>query len=77
MLFEVVRDLRPKRSKVYLVNLSGGIGVPYLPGQEPADISRIGAGVEQAFQDILVPEGLGHLAIMMSWAALCSLLTGI
>ena len=65
MLFEVVRDLQAETgARFTFVNLSGGIGVPYLPGQEPADISRIGAGVEQAFQDILVPEGLGHLAIM-------------
>lgn len=31
------------------VNLSGGIGIPYRPGDEPADLNRIGEGVRQAY----------------------------
>ncbi|HBG00763.1 MAG TPA: diaminopimelate decarboxylase [Firmicutes bacterium] len=65
MLFEVVRDLHGETGAAFtFVNLSGGIGVPYLPGQEPADIRKIGAGVEQVFNEVLVPVGLGNLAIV-------------
>jgi diaminopimelate decarboxylase len=65
ILFELVRDLHKETGAHFaFVNLSGGIGIPYHPSQEPADIMAIGAGVEQAFLDVLVPEGLGHLAIL-------------
>lgn len=65
ILFELVRDLHAETGAHFaFVNLSGGIGVPYHPSQEPADIMVIGAGVEEAFDDVLVPAGLGHLAIM-------------
>ena len=45
------------------VNLSGGIGIPYRPDQKPNDILAIGEGVRQAFEEIMVPAGLGDVAI--------------
>lgn len=45
------------------VNLSGGIGVNYLPDQEANDIAIIGRGVEKVFKEVLEPAGLGHLKI--------------
>lgn len=65
MLFEVVRDLHQETGADFgFINLSGGIGVPYHPSQEPADILVIGAGVEQVFNEVLVPAGLGQIAIV-------------
>lgn len=65
ILFELVRDLHAETGAHFtFVNLSGGIGVPYHPSQEPADIMTIGAGVKRAFDEVLVPAGLGHLAIV-------------
>lgn len=65
MLFEVVCELHAETGAQFtFVNLSGGIGVPYHPSQEPADIMAIGAGVEQAFREVLIPAGLGDLAIV-------------
>ncbi|MCK9524966.1 MAG: diaminopimelate decarboxylase [Limnochordia bacterium] len=64
ILFELVRDLQAETDAHFaLVNLSGGIGVPYHPGEEPADIMAIGSGVEDAFNEVLVPAGLGHISI--------------
>ncbi len=45
------------------VNLSGGVGVPYLPGQDANDIRAIGEGVHAAYDEILVPAGMGDVAI--------------
>lgn len=65
LLFTVVRELHEETgARFTFVNLSGGIGVPYHPSQEPADIFAIGAGVEAAFNEVLVPAGLGDLAIV-------------
>lgn len=65
VLFEVVREIHEETGAYFsFVNLSGGIGVPYHPSQEPADIMLIGAGVEKVFNEVLIPAGLGHLAIV-------------
>ena len=48
---------------VSFINLSGGVGVPYRPGQPANDILVIGEGVRVAFEEIMVPAGLGDAAI--------------
>ena len=74
ILFELVRDLQAETgARFTMVNLSGGIGVPYHPGEEPADIMAIGAGVEKVFNEVLVPAGLGHLAVVAELGRLCLL----
>lgn len=45
------------------INLSGGVGIPYLPDQTPNDIRAIGEGVHQAYDQILRPAGMGNVAI--------------
>ena len=48
---------------ISFINLSGGIGIPYLPDQEPNDIFAIGEGVRRQFEEILVPAGLPDVKI--------------
>ena len=63
-LFELAVDLRNKTGcHISFVNLSGGVGVPYTPDQEPNDIYAIGEGVRKAYEEVLVPEGMGDVAI--------------
>ncbi len=63
-LFELAVELQEKTGcDIRFVNLSGGVGVAYRPDQTPNDIHAIGAGVKQAFDEILVPAGLGDIAI--------------
>ena len=45
------------------INLSGGIGVNYLPDQVANDIMTIGEGVRQAYESILTPNGLGYVKL--------------
>ena len=48
---------------IRFINLSGGVGIPYTPGQEPNDIYKIGQGVRKVYEEILVPAGMGDVAI--------------
>ncbi len=50
-------------AKVEFVNLSGGIGIPYYPDQIAPNIETIAAGVRQAYEDILIPAGMGDVRI--------------
>ena len=45
------------------VNLSGGIGVDYRPEQPSCNIKVIGEGVRTRFEQIMVPAGMGDVAI--------------
>ena len=63
-LFELVVELQKETGcHIAFVNLSGGVGVPYTPDQKPNDIYAIGEGVHQAFDEVLVPAGMGDVAI--------------
>ena len=63
-LFEVAVKLQ-KETGVHIkfINLSGGVGIPYKPDQEPNDIKVIGEGVRKVYEEVLVPAGMGDVAI--------------
>lgn len=64
ILFELARDLAERTgAHVAFINLSGGVGIPYEPGQTPNDIRVIGEGVRRAYEEILVPAGMDDVAI--------------
>ncbi|MDO5126733.1 MAG: diaminopimelate decarboxylase [Eubacteriales bacterium] len=64
LMFEVAVELKEQTGiSLSFINLSGGIGVPYTPDKEPNDILAIGEGVRQAFEEVLVPAGLGDVSI--------------
>lgn len=50
-------------AKIKFINLSGGVGIPYTPDAKENDIMLIGEGVRKAFEEILVPAGMGDIAI--------------
>lgn len=63
-LFELAVALKEQTGvHIAFINLSGGIGIPYKPDQEPNDILAIGEGVRKAYEEILVPAGMGDVAI--------------
>lgn len=64
LLFQVAAELQKETGvKIPFINLSGGVGVAYRPEQEPNDIFAIGEGVRKAYQEVLVPAGMGDVAI--------------
>lgn len=63
-LFEVAVKLKNETgADIKFINLSGGIGIPYKPDQEGNDIFEIGKGVEKVYNEVLVPAGMGDVAI--------------
>ena len=64
VLFEqAVRLQKETGVHIKFINLSGGIGIPYTPDQEPNDIRVIGEGVRKVYEEVLVPAGMGDVAI--------------
>ncbi len=63
-LFELAVELKRETGvTIRFINLSGGIGIPYQPDQEGNNIHVIGDGVRQAYEEVLIPEGMGDIAI--------------
>ena len=68
MLAEVLFELAVKLQKetgchITFINLSGGVGIPYKPDQEPNDIRVIGEGVRKVYEKVLVPAGMGDVKL--------------
>ena len=64
ILFKTAVELKEETgAHITFINLSGGIGIPYRPEQETNDIAAIGEGVRRAYEEILVPAGMGDVAI--------------
>ena len=64
LLFETGRRLMDKVGlPLAFVNLSGGVGIPYRPEEQAADIAAIGEGVRQAYDSALTQAGIRGVAI--------------
>lgn len=64
ILFELAVTLRSETgADIRFINLSGGVGIPYRPDGQPVDILKVGEGVKRAFDEVLVPAGMGDVAI--------------
>ena len=63
-MFKLAVELHEKTgADIRFINLSGGVGIPYKPDQTPNDIRIIGEGVRKVYEEILVPAGMGNVAI--------------
>lgn len=68
MLFKTAVELKKETgAHIVFINLSGGIGIPYQPEQQPADIYMVGQEVKKAFEEVLVPSGMGDVAIYTAY----------
>ena len=64
ILFTCGRDLAAETGlELAFINLSGGVGIPYRPEQPANDIAVIGEGVRRAYEEVLVPAGMGDVAL--------------
>lgn len=64
VLFELAVRLKEETGvHIGFINLSGGVGIPYRPDQESNDIAVIGEGVRRVYEEVLVPAGMGDVAI--------------
>jgi diaminopimelate decarboxylase len=64
VLFRLAVELKNELGvKISFINLSGGVGIPYREDQQAADIELIGSRVEKVYNQILVPAGMGDVAL--------------
>ncbi len=64
ILFKVAVELKEETgASIEFINLSGGVGIAYRPEQQENDIMAIGEGVRQAFEEVLVPAGMGNVKL--------------
>lgn len=64
ILFELAVELsREVGVHIAFINLSGGVGIAYRPEQQENDIFAIGEGVRQAYEEVLVANGMDDVAI--------------
>ncbi|MBR6316277.1 MAG: diaminopimelate decarboxylase [Lachnospiraceae bacterium] len=63
-LFELAVSIKEEIGvSLSFINLSGGVGVPYVEDAEPNDIRKIGEGVREQYERVLVPAGMTDVAI--------------
>lgn len=64
ILFKVAVELKEETgASIEFINLSGGVGIAYRPGQPQNDIMEIGEGVRRAYEEVLVPAGMGNVKL--------------
>lgn len=66
ILFELAVDiLKELDIAIAFVNLGGGIGIPYKPGEQPVDLQRMAAGIRMHYESLIAPSALDPLSIYM------------
>ncbi|MBW2179261.1 MAG: diaminopimelate decarboxylase [Deltaproteobacteria bacterium] len=66
MLFYLAVELYQKIDiRLEFINLSGGIGIPYHPEDQPVNLENIGKGIQEAYDEKLSPNDLHPMKIFM------------
>jgi diaminopimelate decarboxylase len=66
LLFDLAVEIKQCLGiRMELVNIGGGVGIPYRPDQEPVPYDRIAAGIRQAYGDLIVRNGLHPVRLAM------------
>lgn len=64
ILFTLIAELsKTLNIHIEFANLGGGIGIPYLPGQQPVDIEYMSKGIRKLFDEIIVANHLNPLRL--------------
>lgn len=66
LLFDLVRELSTELGiRFEFVNIGGGIGIPYKPEQNPVDLTVIGEGIRELYEEKIEKTGLGPLDVRL------------
>jgi diaminopimelate decarboxylase len=66
MLLELVLEIKKELGITFeFINMGGGIGIPYRPGQKPVDIEYVSRGVKNLFDTMLKGSGMENLKLYM------------
>jgi diaminopimelate decarboxylase len=65
MMFGLVQKLDKELGiKIEMVNLGGGFGIPYRPGETVLDTATVGAGIQEIYKEMIESKGLGPINIV-------------
>jgi diaminopimelate decarboxylase len=71
MLFELVSEISAALDiRFEFVNIGGGIGIPYGPGQQPVDLKAVSRGIEKDYAECIRGAGLHPLKLYMEMGRL-------
>ncbi|MCL4104720.1 UNVERIFIED_CONTAM: hypothetical protein GTU68_034159 [Idotea baltica] len=66
MLFDlVVRIHNDLGIRIEMVNLGGGIGIPYRPEEKAVDLAAVGQQIHGLYDEMIVPAGLDPLQVVL------------
>jgi diaminopimelate decarboxylase len=66
ILFELIVEISKELGITFeFVNLGGGIGIPYLPDQEPVSFEAVAKGVKEAYEATITENGLYPLKVFL------------
>lgn len=66
ILFELIVEISRELGITFeFVNLGGGIGIPYLPEQEPVSFEAVAKGVKEAYEGTITANGLNPLRVFL------------
>lgn len=66
MLFTLVGQIKETLGiDIEVVDLGGGIGIPYQPDQSAIDVAAVGAGVHKLYKELIEAKGLAPVRIVM------------
>ena len=66
LLFELAVELQERAAiRIELIDLGGGIGIPYHPTEQAVDYESLSAGIRRCYEDIIKPAGLHPIRIVM------------
>jgi diaminopimelate decarboxylase len=66
ILFELIVEISKELGITFeFVNLGGGIGIPYLPDQEPVAFEAVAKGVKEAYEATITANGLHPLKVFL------------
>jgi diaminopimelate decarboxylase len=66
MLFDLAIEIKERIGiRLDFVNISGGIGIPYKPGQGKVDLGYVGNGIKMKYQEKILKNGLHPMSFFM------------
>ena len=66
MLCELALEIQQELGiQVEFMNLGGGIGIPYRPNDQPIDLEKLGADIQNVYETMEIGNRLGQPAVMM------------
>ena len=66
MLYELAVEIKEELDiRISFINTSGGIGIPYQPGQTAVDLEAVSGGMREEYERLVVAKGLDPMALYM------------